>query len=317
MGAGEKSKSSPSGGSGKTGSKSSPHPPPLIVKGKIFGYEILQPLGQGAASRIYAVLEPATGRSYALKHVIRRTEREERFVDQLKSEFDIGRRVKSPTLRQSIVLQERKRWFSGYKEAVLVLELINGSLLVVPEPDIAKAMLMLNQLGHAVAALHEAGFVHCDLKPHNLLVDNSGHLRLIDLGQTCPVGTIKTRIQGTPEYMAPEQLRCMAVSYKTDVFGWGATAYKLLTGTSLPTLFTTARKQNSFLLDDTIRPPIALAPHVPQELSDLVMSCVKTASDKRPELKDVLAQLAEIQRIHRAANDSGAEQTATSESISA
>jgi serine/threonine protein kinase len=173
-------------------------------------------------------------------------------------------------------------------------------------------MVMLNQLGHAVAALHAAGYVHCDLKPHNLLVDETGHLRLIDLGQTCPVGTIKTRIQGTPEYMAPEQLRCLSVSFKTDVFGFGATAYKLLTGVSLPTLFTTGRKTNSFLLDDTIRPPIALAPHVPQELSDLVMACVKTAADKRPTLTEALARLAEIQRDYRAASDSVAEQAVSS-----
>ncbi len=293
---GKKSSFSLFGSSGKSKKRSSSPKPPPLATGKLFGYEILNALGQGAASRIYSVLDPATGRSYALKHVIRRSEREERFIDQLKGEFEIGRRVRSPTLRQSILLQERKRWFSGYKEAVLVLELINGNLLTVPEPDIPKAMLMLNQLGHAVLALHEAGYVHCDLKPHNLLVDNSGHLRLIDLGQTCPVGTAKTRIQGTPEYMAPEQLRCMAVSFKTDVFGWGATGYKLLTGQSLPTLFTTSRKINSFLLDDRIRPPIDLAPNVPQELSDLVMSCVKTHAEKRPPMKDVLERLAEIQR---------------------
>ena len=312
MGAGEKSRSSSLfGGSTKAKSKSSPHPPPA-AKGKLFGYQIVDQLGQGAASRIYAVLDPASGRSYALKHVIRHSEREQRFIDQLKAEFEIGRKVRSPTLRQSILLDEKRSWFGGKKEAVLVLELISGKLLPVPEPDIARAMVMLNQLGHAVAALHAAGYVHCDLKPHNLLVDETGHLRLIDLGQTCPVGTIKTRIQGTPEYMAPEQLRCLSVSFKTDVFGFGATAYKLLTGVSLPTLFTTGRKTNSFLLDDTIRPPIALAPHVPQELSDLIMACVKTAADKRPTLTEALARLAEIQRDYRAASDSVAEQTVSS-----
>lgn len=288
------------GGSGKSKSRSSPRPPPL-VRGKLFGYQIVQPLGQGAASRIYEVTDIATGRGYALKHVIRRSEREERFMDQLRSEFEVGRRVRCPTLRQSIVLLERRRWFGRYNEAVLILELITGNLLTVPETNIATAMRMLSQLGEAVAALHQAGYVHCDLKPHNLLVDAAGNLRLIDLGQTCPVGTIKTRIQGTPEYMATEQLRCLAVSCRTDVFGWGATAYKLLTGVSLPTLFTVRRGgTNSFLIDDTIRPPIDLASHVPQALSDLVMSCVKSAAEKRPELKDVLAQLAELQREYSA-----------------
>ena len=298
MGAGDTKKSSFSlfGGS-KSKLTSPPRPPPPLAKGKLFGYEIVKPLGQGAASRIYEVTEIATGRSYAVKHVIRRSEREERFMDQLRAEHDIGRRVQHPSLRKSYFLLEQKRWFASSKEAVLVLELIRGQLLPVPETDVANAMRLMEQLGGAVAALHKAGFVHCDLKPYNLLLDGERNLRLIDLGQTCPVGTAKTRIQGTPEYMAPEQLRCRAVSFKTDVFGWGATTYKLLTGVSLPTLFTVSRGGvNSFLLDDTIRPPIVLAPHVPQDLSDLVMSCVKSAADKRPELKDVLARLAELRR---------------------
>lgn len=304
MAAGDKPKFSIVGGSGK--SKRRPPPrPPALVRGKLFGYEIVQPLGQGAASRIYEVKDIATGRSYALKHVIRRSEREERFMDQLRGEFEIGRRVRNPTLRQSILLLERRRgWFSRANEAVLILELIAGNHLVVPETNMATAMRMLSQLGDAVAALHQAGYVHCDLKPHNLLVDSAGNLRLIDLGQTCPVGTIKTRIQGTPEYMATEQLRCMAVSFKTDVFGWGATAYKLLTGISLPTLFTVRKGgTNSFLIDDTIRPPIVLASHVPEALSDLVMTCVKSAAEKRPELKNVLAQLSELQRQYPPSTD--------------
>ena len=296
MGDGDKKTSSFSLFGGSKPKRVTARPPPPLSKGKLFGYEIIKPLGQGAASRIYEVKEIATGRSYALKHVIRRSAGEERFMDQLRAEYDIGRRVQHTSLRKSFFLLEQKRWFASSKEAVLVLELIRGQLLPVPEPNLGNAMRMMGQLGGAVAALHAAGFIHCDLKPHNLLLDEAQNLRLIDLGQTCPVGTAKTRIQGTPEYMAPEQLRCRPVFPKTDVFGWGATFYKLLTGVSLPTLFTVSKGGvNSFLLDDTIRPPNVLSPNVPQELSELVMSCVRTAADKRPELKDVLARLAELQ----------------------
>jgi serine/threonine protein kinase len=111
-----------------------------------------------------------------------------------------------------------------------------------------------------------------------------------DFGQACKIGTTKERIQGTPVYISPEQVKCEPVTQLTDVFNLGATMYWGLTGQKIPTLFTIKRAENSFLVDSEIRTPAQANPRVPETLSNLVMDCVRTNPAKRP------ADMAEIAR---------------------
>src|SRR5205823_1159523 len=126
------------------------------------------------------------------------------------------------------------------------------------------------------------GFVHCDLKPNNILLAPDGRVKVIDLGQACKVGTQKQRIQGTPDYISPEQVRREPVTQRTDVYNFGATLYWALTGRNFPTLFTLKRGENSFLVDSQIPTPQALNDEVPETLSNLAMECVRTNPAKRP-----------------------------------
>jgi serine/threonine-protein kinase len=150
------------------------------------------------------------------------------------------------------------------------------------------------QTAQALGALHAAGYVHCDLKPNNILRDAAGFVKVIDLGQTVRAGAVKARIQGTPDYIAPEQVKCLPVTFQTDVFNFGATMYAVLCGRKLPTLFTLKKSENSFLLDDAMAAPHDLNPQVPQTLSNLVMECVRTNPAKRPQEMTDLARRLEI-----------------------
>jgi serine/threonine-protein kinase len=132
-------------------------------------------------------------------------------------------------------------------------------------------------------SLHGIGYVHCDLKPNNILLGRGGTVKVIDLGQTCPIGTEKQRIQGTPDYIAPEQVKRLPVTPRTDVFNFGATMYWALTSQKLPTLFTLKKGENSFLLDEYMNTPRSIKPDIPEALSTLVMECVRTNPLKRPE----------------------------------
>ncbi len=148
------------------------------------------------------------------------------------------------------------------------------------------------QTAHALVALHGSGSVHCDLKPNNILLGSSGQVKVIDLGQACRGGTVKQRIQGTPDYIAPEQVKCEAVTPRTDVYNLGATMYAVLTGgKTVPTLYTLKRGDNSFLIDSAVPSPRDLNPRVPETLSNLVMECVRVNPAKRPDMPDVARRL--------------------------
>jgi serine/threonine-protein kinase len=120
---------------------------------------------------------------------------------------------------------------------------------------------------------------------------------VIDLGQACAVGTRKQRIQGTPDFIAPEQVKCDPVTAQTDVFNFGATMYFCLTGEKLPTLFNIGKGENSFLVDQRIRSPHDIKPGVPENLSNVVMECVRIKASKRPADMGEVARRLEVIRF--------------------
>jgi serine/threonine protein kinase len=141
--------------------------------------------------------------------------------------------------------------------------------------------------------MHVMGYAHCDIKPNNILRDDQGRVKVIDFGQSAKIGTIKERIQGTPDFIAPEQVARRPISLQTDVFNLGATLYWALTGKHIPTLYTVNKKcENSFLLDTRIDSPQDLNPRVPNALSNLVMECIATKPQKRPaDMDQVITRL--------------------------
>jgi serine/threonine-protein kinase len=259
----------------------------------LFGYEILQAIGTGAGSTIYAVSEPATGQIYALKHVRVEGEKDIRFVEQLRNELAVSRSFRHPGLRRAIQLQDRRAGITRkITDAALVLELFDGVPIDQTSATAPDLLAHFARAAEALAALHRAGWVHCDLKPSNILVSSDRAVRVIDFGQTCKAGTLKQRIQGTPDYIAPEQVRRQPVTPRTDIFNFGAALYRVLTGQSIPTLYTTRRATNSFLVEDRIPSPRELAPGIPEPLSNLVMECVRTDPARRPaDIKDVALRL--------------------------
>jgi serine/threonine-protein kinase len=145
----------------------------------------------------------------------------------------------------------------------------------------------------ALASLHALGYVHCDLKPNNILVDAAtGNVKVIDLGQAARIGTAKSRIQGTPDYIAPEQVKLKPVSPRTDVYNFGATMYWTLTGERAPTLYTIPKGHKEILKEQKYPTPAELKPEVPEEISSLVMSCLRYRPHERPtHMEDVLVVL--------------------------
>jgi eukaryotic-like serine/threonine-protein kinase len=264
----------------------------------LFGYEVLDFLGQGAGSRIFLVSHADTRQIYALKHVMRTTDRDERFVEQLEAEYEVGRLVNHPYLRRSIDVKVNRTLLRKTIDACLIMELVDGTPLESQPPkSVVDTVDCFIKTAEALLALHQLGYVHCDLKPNNILRNGAGEVKVIDLGQACKIGTVKKRIQGTPDFISPEQVRCQEVTGKTDVFNFGATIYWCLTGRKLPTLFNIKKSDTSFLVDSEIPTPRSLNPGVPETLSNFVMECVKTNPAKRPEMADCSRRLEIMQHV--------------------
>jgi serine/threonine protein kinase len=281
----------------------------------LFGYDVLDFVGEGAGSRIFAVSHPSTKQVYALKYVIPKAEKDLRFVEQLEAEFEVGKQVNHAGLRRSLDLKINRTLFRKITEAGLVLELFDGvSLERRPPHSLIHMMEVFVQTADALGALHALGYVHCDLKPNNILVDASRHVKVIDLGQAAKAGTAKKRIQGTPDYISPEQVKCLPVTPQTDVFNLGATMYwALCGGKKMPTLFNISKSENSFLLDAVIPKPHECNKLVPEQLSNLVMECVRTVPAKRPadmaELSRRLEIILHVMRRQRGETPAGAKRT--------
>src|SRR5438477_5021916 len=96
------------------------------MPGELFGYEILGVLGQGAGSTIYAASHPQTRQICALKHVVVANDKAQRFVDQLRAEFEVGQKVRHPGLRKCINLKVKSSWLGKVSEAALVMEMVEG-----------------------------------------------------------------------------------------------------------------------------------------------------------------------------------------------
>ena len=260
----------------------------------LFGYEVVDRIGEGAASTIYAVNHPKTHQLYALKHVIRKTEKDIRYVDQVENEFNVSKLFRHTGLRRSVELKvSRKVVFGAVTEAALVMEYVHGLPINEQRPEGVPAIIdTFVQTGHALEALHHLRLVHCDLKPNNIIRDNEGRVKVIDFGQTCPFGTEKPRLQGTPDYMAPEQVKLKAVSPRTDVYNFGATMYWTLTGDRAPTLYTIPKGHKEILKEQKFPTPMELKPEVPEEISKLVMDCLRYRPHERPtHMEDVLRVL--------------------------
>src|SRR5258706_6883641 len=150
----------------------------------LFGFDIVDFLGTGAGSSIYVASDPKSHQIYALKHVIRKTDKDARFIEQLENEYEVSKQFAHVSLRKGIDMKETKTWLGKVTQAVLIMELFDGLPLdMQPPPSVATGVDLFIQASQGMEALHSLGYVHCDLKPNNILVGPDGAVKVIDFGQ--------------------------------------------------------------------------------------------------------------------------------------
>ncbi len=257
---------------------------------------VVNPLGNGAGSQVLLISDRTTGQRYALKIAKRDDEDDNptKYIDQTRREFEAAQKLNHPVIVKIYDYAEKKGVMGLFKpvEGRLLMEYVKGK--TIDEVELLKhdqLVLIFIQVAAAMAHMHRRGVYHGDLKPSNIMLSDSGKVKLIDLGTCWIKGEKKNRIQGTPQYMAPEQIAEKVVNERTDVYNLGATMYKLFTG-----VVPSASKK--------LKQPIEINPKIPGSLNDLIMKCMTSNPDHRPagmfEIQNQLSAIAKHMGVSEA-----------------
>ena len=264
----------------------------LKVGDTVEGLRILSELGRGAASIIYLAQDGKSKQIWALKHVVKRDPKDARFLEQAEAEAKVAQALDHPGIRKVRKVIKRGS-FLNTRELLLVMELVDGESMEYRQPKtFEEALEVFEQVARAMHHMHERGYVHADMKPNNIIVNVENQAKVIDLGQACKVGTIKPRIQGTPDYIAPEQVHRREITARTDVYNLGASIYWVFTRQHIPTALSKGDKLVGSIDDELLekpRPAIELNPKIHPRLNDLIMECVEVAPADRPVSMELVA----------------------------
>jgi serine/threonine protein kinase len=256
---------------------------------KIGSFQVLGNLGEGAHSTILHIRRNSDGRQYALKVVKIEESDDQKFLDQAEHEYEVARKLDHPNLIKIFVLEKIKSFgFVGsVKEVRQLIEFVNGKTLdrfkLLPLPILLQ---VFRNVADGMVMMHRRGVCHGDLKPNNIMLSRSGNVKVIDYGLSWIKGEEKMRVQGTPEYMAPEQVKQRLVNEKTDLFNFGATLYRLLTWRHIPVILPMG--EHAVAIDEAtwkgqLKPVRSFDPNCPERLANLVEKCLQYRAVLRPE----------------------------------
>jgi serine/threonine-protein kinase len=191
--------------------------------------------------------------------------------------------------------------------AYLVMELVPGdSLARVLEKekqlDADKVLDLLAQTGRALYAAHEAGLVHRDVKPGNLLITPDGRVKITDFGIARVADQVSLtatgQVMGTVQYLAPEQATGKPATPSTDIYSLGIVAYEALAG-KRPF---SGESQMAIAMAQINEAPPALPENIDARVANLIMSCLAKKPNQRPETALALALRAEALMTNRPAS---------------
>jgi serine/threonine-protein kinase len=262
-----------------------------VATGTIIGpYDVVGWLGAGAMGEVYRARDRRLGRDVAIKLILEsfaadpnrlhRFEQEARATGQLNhpnvlAVFDVGVHLGAPYIVSELLEGESLR-----------SRLKRGALAPLQAIDYVR------QTAQGLAAAHDKGIVHRDIKPDNLFITDDGRVKILDFGiakLTQPGAAVSTPLPsttdtavhltvGTPGYMSPEQVRGEPVDARSDIFSLGTILYEMLTGVAAFTRDTPAETMTAILRDDL---PVGLPTDRPAGLARIVGRCLEKARERR------------------------------------
>jgi serine/threonine-protein kinase len=273
----------------------------LIVPATLGRWELVEPLSVSGRSSVYRA-RPLGCRSdgpadYVVKCIEAAHRNNPLAVGMLQREAFVGRSVSHPHLAPVLAAHVDAPPY------YFVMPRLEGATLARTLADAvrleaAEALWIARQTAEALAAMHDAGWRHGDVKPANLFLAASGHVTLIDLGFA---GRIPQRRQadepicGTPAYTAPECLSpAHAVTRQADVYSLGVTLFEMLAG-ERPFGGDEAEQLVVAHAQNAARDVRHLVPTVPKDVSQLVRRMLAKEPLRRPSTSELVAQLIRLE----------------------
>jgi Tol biopolymer transport system component len=263
------------------------------MKKKLLHYEILHRIGKGGMGEVYSARDTKLGREVALKvlpsEMAADPERRQRFEREAKAVASL----QHPHIVTIHSIEEAEGTH------FLTMEIVRGKTLheVIPKDGVTLDQLFEIgiPLADAVHAAHEQGVIHRDLKPGNVMIDDAGHLKVLDFGlsklltvaedgadaetMAAQDSTQDGRVLGTVAYMSPEQAEGKELDRRSDIFSLGILLYEAATG-KRPFTGDTPISTMSAILRETPPSVTSLKP-LPRHLGRIIQRCLEKNPDKR------------------------------------
>jgi len=262
----------------------------LVNKTLLGRYFVIEYIDRGSMAEVYKVWDTELAAHLAMKVLHQDLSGDKIFLRRFRREAETLAKLQHP----SIV-----RFFSFRQEgrlAIILIDFIQGDTLKMKifdrdNPFSKEEILsILNPVIRALHFAHNRGMVHCDIKPANIMIEDSGKTLLSDFGiaRMTDAATVTMVGAGTPAYMAPEQIRGEDPLPQTDIYALGIVLFEMLTGGERP--FTGERATTTGSTSEKVRwEHINLAPPSPRELNSdispeleaVVMKCLEKDPKKR------------------------------------
>jgi serine/threonine protein kinase len=278
-----------------------------ISENRIGGYRIVRTIYPGVTSIVMEVVQESTGKRFAVKQLLesRAEEASERRAFELEAKLGIS--LHHPNL---VRFHEYVKDPDG---PYFVMDFFPGhqlklSIAKPKEYPAVKTQLhkIITQAANALAYMHEKGWIHRDVKPENIMVNKTGEVRVIDYTLTQrPVTGIAAMFkkkmsirQGTPSYMAPEQIQLATPAIAADVYSFGITCYELACGRPPFRANSTSELLGKHLREHAL-PPTSHNKDVTPEFSDLILQTLKKKPGDRPaDLREFLSRFSRL-RVYK------------------
>jgi serine/threonine protein kinase len=265
----------------------------------IKGYELHEPIDRGGFGVVYRAHQLLVDRDVAVKIILPQYANHPEFIRRFEFEAQTVARLEHLHI---VPLYDYWREPDG---AYLVMRWLRGgnvsTLLTRAPPSIETITRLIEQIGGALAAAHRRGVIHRDLKPGNLLLDDSDNFFLADFGIAKDYGhsislteTDPTQLRGSPAYMAPEQIRAASVTPQTDIYSLGIVLYELLTG-ELPFQASTPIEMMFKHINELLPPLQERRADLPDSLNAIVQRA--TAKDPDARYATVLDLVKDFQYV--------------------